>query len=261
MSHNLLKYNIKSPHCGGGFKDLYCPSMPDCAHHRRVQTRLKVKRHIKCGAIAAALLMSPFLMSANVATAAPAPSFFNSTEQVNSDLKPFKKWTGALKRYSKNEAARKGGPCGGKELNACSYGKWMAFLEGIKGKDAATQVREVNNYMNRAPYITDNKNWGEKDYWAVPSEFMAKFGDCEDYAIAKYMSLRLLGFKEENMRVVAVKDMNLKVGHAILVVFFGKKSYVLDNQIKQVISTTKVRHYMPVFSINASSWWKHLPAS
>ncbi|MCK4939746.1 MAG: transglutaminase-like cysteine peptidase [Rhodospirillaceae bacterium] len=207
--------------------------------------------------IGASIVFSGF----SPALAVMAPSFFNSTEEVNSDLTPFKKWTSALNKYSKEVAARKAGPCGGKELNSCSYGKWTSFLDGIKGKDVATKIREVNNYMNRAPYITDTQNWGTKDYWSSPGEFMAKFGDCEDFAIAKYMSLRYLGFKEDDMRVVAVKDMNLKVGHAVLVIFLGGKSYVMDNQIKNVVSTTKIRHYVPVFSINAKSWWKHMPAS
>jgi len=83
--------------------------------------------------------------------------------------------------------------------------------------------------MNKAKYITDKNNWGRKDYWATPAEFMKNFGDCEDYAIIKYLSLRQLGFKESELRVVAVKDLNLKVGHAVLIVFWkdqksGKKT-------------------------------------
>ena len=123
-----------------------------------------------------------------------------------------------------------------------------------------SQIREINDYMNRAPYITDPVNWGEKDFWATPGEFMAKFGDCEDYAISKYMSLRYLGYAEKDLRVVAVKDLNLKIGHAILVVFYKGNPYVLDNQIKQVVPAAKIKHYLPVFSINAKAWWKHQPA-
>ncbi|MEE9317347.1 MAG: transglutaminase-like cysteine peptidase, partial [Rhodospirillales bacterium] len=114
-----------------------------------------------------------------------------------------------------------------------------------------------------AKYISDRTNWGRKDYWATPAEFMANFGDCEDYAIIKYLSLRNLGFREEELRVVAVKDLNLKVGHAVLVVVWkdpktGKKrSLLLDNQIKKVVDSRAVRHYKPVFSINKDYWWRH----
>ena len=57
--------------------------------------------------------------------------------------------------------------------------------------------------------------------------------------------------------VVAVKDLNLKVGHAVLVVFLDGKVYLLDNQIKQVVETNTVRHYEPVFSLGTKAWWRH----
>lgn len=192
--------------------------------------------------------------------AAAQPSFFSTTEQMSTDLKPFKKWNEAIKRFSKEYAQSKAGKCGASEMNKCNFEKWMAFLDGLKEKDQVSQIREINDYMNRAPYVTDPVNWGIKDFWATPGEFMAKFGDCEDYAIAKYMSLRYLGYSEEVLRVVAVKDLNLKIGHAILVVYYKDKPYVLDNQIKQVVPAAKIKHYLPVFSINTQAWWKHRPA-
>ena len=101
----------------------------------------------------------------------------------------------------------------------------------------------------------------------VTTEFMSRFGDCEDYAILKYLSLRRLGWKEKQLRVVAVKDLNLKVGHAVLVVLFTHPKtgqilpLLLDNQIKKIVAANKVRHYQPVFSLNKFFWWKHTPAT
>ncbi len=192
------------------------------------------------------------------------PSFFNSVEVRSSRLKPFKKWRSALKRYSieKNKKQKKKS-CTSKRLNICNYGQWGKFLKSLQGKGKLTQIRAVNYRMNKAKYITDKNNWGRKDYWATPAEFMANFGDCEDYAIIKYLSLKLLGFKESEVRVVAVKDLNLKVGHAVTVVFWkdpktGKKrTLLLDNQIKKVVDARAVRHYQPVFSINSKYWWRH----
>ncbi len=62
---------------------------------------------------------------------------------------------------------------------------------------------------------------------------------------------------------VAVKDLNLKVGHAVLIVKLKdpktkkRKTYLLDNQIKKVVEAKTVRHYEPVFSINKNFWWRH----
>ncbi len=216
---------------------------------------------------AVALILGAFVAQAipvdAFAAAKPKRSFFRSVEIRSNDLKPFKKWRAALGRYSKELKSRKKKSCQSKRLNICNYGDWGKFLKSLKGRDKYTQIRAVNARMNKAKYITDKTNWGRKDYWATPGEFMARFGDCEDFAIVKYLSLRLLGFKERELRVVAVKDLNLKIGHAVLIVKLKdpktkkRKTYLLDNQIKKVVEAKTVRHYEPVFSINKNFWWRH----
>lgn len=194
----------------------------------------------------------------------PRPSFFNSLEIRSKNLTPFKKWRGALKKYSAERKVSKKAGCSDRRLDICSYDDWIKFLATLKDADRMTQLRRINERMNRATYIQDPQNWGKKDYWASPAEFMARFGDCEDYAIIKYLSLRMLGWRDRDLRVVAVKDLNLKVGHAVLVVYVknrktGRKTpFVLDNQIKQVVEASRIRHYLPVFSINKTFWWRHL---
>jgi len=216
---------------------------------------------LSAGALALVVLV---FASAPVEAAKRAkPSFFNSVEVRSSDLKPFKKWRAALSRYSKEKKSGKKKSCASKRLDICGYGEWQKFIDSLKGKSKLSQIRAVNHRMNKARYISDKTNWGRKDYWATPAEFMANFGDCEDYAIIKYLSLKRLGFSEKELRVVAVKDLNLKVGHAVLVVFWkdpktGKnRPLLLDNQIKKVVDSRSVRHYQPVFSINKDFWWRH----
>jgi len=209
-----------------------------------------------------ALILAVFLsFNCNVAQAAKVnlDGLFNTKEIQSRNFKPFKKWTGAVERYSKERDSVKPGDCKEKAFNKCHFDKWTEFLKTLEGKDKMTQIKEVNAFMNKARYITDPVNWGVKDYWATPGEFMAKFGDCEDYSISKFVSLKLLGFDDNDMRVVAVKDMNLKVGHAILAVYIDGKPYILDNQIKQVVDASTIRHYAPVFSINEKYWWRHKP--
>lgn len=210
--------------------------------------------------IFAALFMLLSLSPANSKSAIasePAPSFFNSVEIQSDNLEVFKKWTTALERHSMEAAKEKEGSCTDKTINKCHYLQLTKFIESIRDKDPMTQLAEINRLMNKAQYITDEKNWGTKDYWATPAEFMARFGDCEDYAISKYIALKMLGFKIEQLRVAAVNDMNLKTGHAILIVYLDQKIYVLDNQIKQVIDAKNISHYQPIFSINDKHWWRH----
>lgn len=209
--------------------------------------------------LVAAILVFPEIGKAQAPPegAQPKPSFFNSQEVESSNLKPFTKWTEALEKYAKENALVQKEGCNSAQFTTCHYVTWRKFLAGLVGKDKLTQITEVNTYMNKAKYIADEPNWNQKDYWASPGEFMAKFGDCEDYAIAKFLSLTLLGFDAESVRVVAVKDLNLKVGHAVLAVFLDGKVYILDNQITQVVEASSIRHYQPVFSINQARWWHH----
>lgn len=118
-------------------------------------------------------------------------------------------------------------------------------------------AESVNAMMNRKKYIVDNKNWGKSDYWATPIEFMARGGDCEDFAIAKYVALRALGVPEEDLRVAIVHDMKKNIPHAILVVYSEKGALILDNQLPDARPAEQIHHYRPIFSINRQGWWLH----
>ena len=59
----------------------------------------------------------------------------------------------------------------------------------------ARRSRAVNRFVNGWAYRADADNYGRSDYWATPLEFFRRSGDCEDYVIAKYRSLRLLGLR------------------------------------------------------------------
>ena len=115
------------------------------------------------------------------------------------------------------------------------------------------RTRPANNWL----YKVDPRVYRKKDYWATPAQFFNKSGDCEDYAITKYISLVHLGFDKKDMRIVIVQDLNLKVPHAVLVVYLDGKALILDNQIKQVVSASRITHYKPIYSINETKWWIH----
>lgn len=213
--------------------------------------------------VAIALAVTALAASPTLAADPPVPSYFNSVEMRSSNLEPFQKWNSALERYEKENKIRKKNKCLSKNLDICDYDDWIKFLETLTGKDKLTQIRAVNQRFNQAKYVTDKSNWGQNDYWNTPAEFMQNFGDCEDYAIIKYLSLKHLGFEESELRVVAVKDLNLKVGHAVLIVFWvdpkngNKRALVLDNQVEKVVDARAIRHYQAVFSINKEYWWRH----
>jgi predicted transglutaminase-like cysteine proteinase len=160
-----------------------------------------------------------------------------------------------LKRFKKKDSLA--GNCKPTKNKPCYKKQWMGFLATLKNKNTKEKVKAVHKYMNDAEYILDIVNWGIQDYWATPYQFFVKDGDCEDYAIAKYLSLKSLGFPPNKMRVVVLQDTNLGVIHAILAVYLGGEILVLDNQLDQVVSDNKIHHYTPIYSINESGWWRH----
>lgn len=187
------------------------------------------------------------------------PGIFNSVEVKKTGLKPFPKWTGALDRFI-SESKKNEGDCKPSKKKKCHYTTWANMVARLKTADIYAKVKGVNDFMNKAPYVVDKMNWGVKDYWATPGQFFSKFGDCEDYAIVKFLSLRALDVPSDIMRIVIVKDLNLKVGHAVLAIELEGKTYILDNQIKQIVPSKKIRHYKPIFSLNEDGWWLHRPA-
>jgi len=196
------------------------------------------------------------LAGARAARAAGQPSVFGTREFRSDNLTPFPKWTGALSRYFAETAPGRQA-CAQDAAARCDLRDWQAFLDGLKGADRMTAIRAVNRRMNRAAYVLDPINYGMPDYWATPLQFLRRDGDCEDFAITKFMSLRALGVANESMRIVVLQDLNLRIAHAVLLVFEGRRTLVLDNQIRDAVDARAIRHYRPLYSVNETAWWLH----
>lgn len=135
---------------------------------------------------------------------------------------------------------------------------WDSFKKNAQGKNTMELLRYVNSFWNTWPYKEDIANWGVEDYWAIPAEFLKKSGDCEDYAIVKYFTLKELGIPAENMRIVVVRDTLRNLAHAVLAVYLNGDAYILDNLSNTVLSHSRIRQYSPQYSVNESGRWAHL---
>jgi len=200
-------------------------------------------------AAAAALPWSGCARAFEQVAAVDQTYLFGSTELHSGNLKMFPKWRSTLERFESEIKS-----C---DASQCKKKQWEAVIDGLRGKDLMTQLREINTEMNDKRYITDPVNWNLPDYWATPFQFLRKNGDCEDYAISKYMALRDLGVAAADMRIVVLNDLNLRIAHAVLAVYVNGKPYILDNQISKVVPSTSIHHYQPVYSINEDGWWLH----
>jgi len=199
--------------------------------------------------------------------ASPAPgsaattgphALFGTLEAQSDDITLFPKWTGMLARHAAERPLLEQ-PCSERPQGRCELRNWSAFLETVRPLNRRAQLDAVNRQMNRKRYVIDPTNYGVPDYWATPIQFLHLNGDCEDYAIAKYLSLRDLGFEGDDLRIVVLEDLNLGIAHAVLAVYLGDDVLILDNQIDTVVSADVIRHYRPIYSVNERHWWLHRP--
>lgn len=189
-----------------------------------------------------------FQQAAAFAPIGQYPKLFGSIEKQSSSLTAFTKWTTMFDRFDAALNTKSGQQ---------SIDDFKSQIEFLRGLPMNKMVASVNDIVNSIPYINDSNIYGQSDYWATPIEFLKNGGDCEDYAITKYVALRALGVPEERMRVLILQDQQKNIPHAILVVYTDNGAVLLDNQIKSVTSADRVAHYKPIFSINRNGWWLH----
>jgi len=137
--------------------------------------------------------------------------------------------------------------------------QWQKLMLTAKGLPEKEKLQQVNNFFNRRiDFVDDIYLWGANDYWATPLEFLSQgAGDCEDYSIAKYFTLKELGVPEKKMRITYVKALKLNQAHMVLTYFATPRAIpvVLDNLIPQIKSATQRKDLLPVYSFNGSGLW------
>jgi predicted transglutaminase-like cysteine proteinase len=204
-------------------------------------------------ALAALLALAP-----SAATA--ARPLFGTTEFRAESLDALPKWQRVLGRIEREQptyqaCARDSSACPSRAAVA-----WQSVVRSQLGQPSIEQLQAVNRFLNEWRYKADEQNYGRRDYWATPLEFLRHSGDCEDYAIAKYVTLRQLGFTPEQLRVVVVRDVLRDLAHAVVAVYLHDEVYILDNLTRAVLPQERISHYVPYYSINESTRWAHVPA-
>lgn len=177
-------------------------------------------------------------------------------EPKSTDLRRFVRWVDALNKHvsDMNSAPAR---CAAGDQSYCFLLNYDSYLQSIRGASPLAQLEAVNRFVNQIAYVEDQVNYGLSDYWASPLEFFRNSGDCEDFAIAKYVAFRRLGFTDDQVRIWVVRDDARGIDHAVLTVALLGNTYVLDSLSDQVLDASMVTRYSPIYSINASAWWLH----
>lgn len=141
--------------------------------------------------------------------------------------------------------------------------EWQALLERLPELDEPAQLEAVNRFFNASLRFRDDiEIWQQNDYWATPVEALRKgAADCEDFAIAKYFTLREAGVASEKLRITYVKALRLNQAHMVLTYYASPSAepLVLDNLINDIRPASQRKDLLPVYAFNAEGLY--LPGS
>lgn len=132
---------------------------------------------------------------------------------------------------------------------------WSQMLQGEASASEREQLDAVNRFFNQQlNFQDDSRIWHQTDYWATPVESLIKgAADCEDYALAKYFSLRHLGIPSDKLRITYVKALTQNQAHMVLTFYSSPTAdpLVLDNLIGDIRPASQRKDLLPVYAFNA----------
>jgi len=152
-----------------------------------------------------------------------------------------------------SEAENEYGPDARKRLNA-----WVKLISEDQSTTDREKLEKVNAFFNQLQFVDDIIHWKQKDYWATPIELLASDGgDCEDFSIGKYFTLKVMGVPEEKLNMTYVKAVQYNQAHMVVTYYEkpGGEPLVLDNLNKLIKPASQRKDLLPVYSFNGTSLW------
>ena len=135
---------------------------------------------------------------------------------------------------------------------------WYTLMHEKQDAPEMEKLESVNSFFNKLRFVDDQIHWGKEDYWATPQEMLiSNGGDCEDFATAKYFTLRNLKIPDEKMRLTYVKSLKIKQPHMVLSFYQEPTSepLVLDSLVDTILFASKRPDLIPIYSFNGQGYW------
>jgi len=130
--------------------------------------------------------------------------------------------------------------------------RFLAIIDKALVRDGFARIAEINRAINlNIRPVSDMMQYGVVDLWATPlMTFASNAGDCEDYAIAKYVALKEIGFADADLRLVIVHDRATNEDHAVAAVRFDGRWQILDNRTLDIRRDVDIAELDPLFVID-----------
>jgi predicted transglutaminase-like cysteine proteinase len=132
--------------------------------------------------------------------------------------------------------------------------KFLEIISDGRAHDGRARLGVINRAINLAIRPTsDLAQWGVADRWSAPlATLESGRGDCEDYAIAKYVALREAGVADSELRLIIVRDLKSGSDHAVVAARADGKWVMLDNRRMVLTEDSTMAPVMPLFALDAT---------
>ena len=131
--------------------------------------------------------------------------------------------------------------------------RFISILDSARSRTGLGKIGEINRAFNLAiKPISDLAQYGVEDKWTSPlATLSAGAGDCEDYAIAKFVALSEIGIPADDIQLVILRETATAEDHAVVAVRFESRWHLLDNRHLIMIEDRQLDHYRPSFAMGA----------
>jgi predicted transglutaminase-like cysteine proteinase len=163
----------------------------------------------------------------------------------------WRKWQGVQAEMAKDRIILD--RCRANPENCPSHAaQFLRLVKAVMSKSGRARLDEANRAVNAAiGYASDLAQHGEADRWsAALASFATGKGDCEDYAIAKYVALSEAGFPRDKLRLLLVRDRATGQDHAVLAARLDGRWLILDNRRPELIEDSDASGFTPLFAID-----------
>lgn len=120
------------------------------------------------------------------------------------------------------------------------------------GRNGRAKVGLINRAVDLAIRpVSDDAQWGVADRWSAPFETLrSSRGDCEDYAIVKYLALLEAGISRDDLKIVILKNAFPREDHAVVAVRVDEQWLILDNRTLVLVRDIDLMRATPEFVLD-----------
>jgi predicted transglutaminase-like cysteine proteinase len=131
------------------------------------------------------------------------------------------------------------------------------------GRSGLARVGLINRAVDLAITPTsDETQWGVADHWSPPFETLqSRRGDCEDYAIVKYVALLQAGLSRDDVKIVILRNLRPNEDHAAVAARVNGQWLILDNRHLALVRDTELAGSIPKFALDEDGTQRFVPSN